>query len=404
MFGYNPFSRNRYSRVERLENGDWFYELMNSSSSGSKFKSEHEKLQAIINSWSALKVFKMNSDMLSLGQLKSYENKKEVQDSDIIKLLKDPNPVQTGNQFLWDYCFYRMLGTAMLYRTSRVINERTRLFWLEPSRIKWDNKVLNKLKELPLSTSSTSELEKLTFKYQFHGNKFITIALSEVKPFFDLSNGFGNWYQGISRVDSLQKIICNSESALNAKGSNLDFAGKFMLFGKNAMEDTSELPMSEPEKRSLENSVNSSKRVHATKTPLGLHRFVENLGNLKLDEADFASYYKIGNSYSVPRDVLEAELKGSAKHKNLEDSKAGWIEQSIAPAAKDLMNGVSKWFNADIDSNRISYEHLSFMQVFRRKRQEAIKIDIENISAAKEAGAINEEEAKREIRKLVLDE
>lgn len=404
MFGYNPFSRNRYSRVERLENGDWFYEFMNSSNRGSKFKSEYEKLQAIINNRAALKVFKMNSDMLSLGQLKSYDNKKEVQDSDIIKLLKKPNPCQTGKQFLWDYSFRRMLGTALLYRTNRIINDRTRLFWLDSARIKWDSKVLKKLREMPISARSSSELEKLTFKYQLSDNNFMTIALSEVKPFFDLSNGFGNWYQGLSSVDSLKKIISNSESALDAKASNLDFAGKFMLFGKNATEDTSSLPMGNSEKLSLENSVNSSKRVHATKTPLGLHRFVENLDRLKLDEADMASYYKIGNSYNIPRDVLESEIKGGSKYKNLEDSKAGWIEQSIAPYSNDLMNGICSWFNGDVDSNRISYEHLSFMQVFRRKRQEAIKIDIENISAAKEAGALTEEEAKREIRKLVLDE
>lgn len=402
---YNPFSTNIQS-VERDRSGNWFYEMFSSSSNVSSFKSERHKLNTVLSNPAALKVFKLQCDMVSLGRVHAInQNGKEKQNDSLKKKLEYPNYFQTDSQFLWTYMFWRMLGTAYLTTSSKLLKDSTQLYFLNPTNFIWTDKLLKRLDKIVLSDKSFREVKDLTVEYKNIDGTSSTYKLGEVMPFFDLTNGLGNWYKGNSSLDALYDIISNSKSAIKAKGSNLDFSGKFMVFGKNSMDNINEVPMDESEKVDVKSKLKGGESVHVIKTPIDIKRFVENLNKLVLDEAYFSDYYKIGAMYGIPRDVLEASLNGST-YENQKWSKGSWIEQSISPACDDFTNGIERLFGYDNGNVRlkISFDHLSFMQVFKTQEQEAISKQLNNLNIAHNMGAIEEEDLKQRVKILIGDE
>lgn len=400
---FNPFTTNSITSVERFIDGSWFYSLFNSNQSKNGFKSDREKLLKVLFNPSFLTVAKYQCDLFSLGKIKAIRNDKEVPNDLLVKKLKNPNPFQTDRQFLWDYMFWLMLGTAYLKTTSKLLTDNTKLYWLNPACLVWTDDLLKKLDKLSLSNASVKEIEKLTIKYENLDGATTTYNLGEIKPFFDLTNSFGNWYKGASTVDALYKIIRNSDTALDSKYSNLDFAGKFMVFGKNSMDNVNEVPMGDMEKLDAKAKLKSKESVHVLKTPIDIKRFVENMSKLELDKAYNEDVFKIAKLYNHPKAIIESLESTGIFGEEKKEAKADFVDEVLVPKGMDLMNGLESLFGYDeknIDLE-LSFDHLSFMQVRKKQKQESISREIANLTQAKEIGAIEEDDLKERVKLLI---
>ena len=404
---YNPFSTNIQS-VERDRSGNWFYELFNSAiSSNSGFKSELEKLNVVLSNPAVLTVIKYQCDMFSLGNIKAIRNGKELPNDQLVKLLRQPNPFQTERQFLWDYMFWNMLGTAYLYTNSKLIQDSTNLYWLNPAQIVWNENTLKKLDKLILSDKSLKELERLNVQYKNLDGTTTTYTLAEIKPFFDLSNGLGNWYKGNSTLDALTKIIRNSDTALDSKYSNLDFAGKFIVSKqKGTGVGVNNLPMAEGEKDDAKSKLKGSESVHVLKSPIDISRFVDNIDRLKLDKAYNEDVFKISKLYGHPKAIIETLESTGVFGEEKKEAKADFIDEVCKAKGNDFMNGLEVMFGY-VDKNIelvLDYSHLSFMHVREKQKHEAISREMSNLNLALQMGAIDEEDLKARVKLLIGDD
>ena len=400
---FNPFTTN-IGRVERDNTGGFFYEFLNSKSKTSAFKNEQHKLNTVLNSPAFLTVVKIQCDMFTLGNVKAVRNEKDLPNDALLQLLERPNPFQTDRQFLWDYMLWRMLGTAYLHTSSKILKDSTQLYWLNPANLVWTDKLCKQLDKVVLSNGSLRELEKLQIEYKYNDNSSKYYSLAEIKPFFDLTNGTGNWYKGVSAVDALYKIILNSETGLDAKFSNLDFAGKFTVTGKSSMDNIDDVPMGDVEQQDAKSKLKSKDRMHVLKTPIEISRFVEDLRKLELDKAFFADVFIIAKMYNIPKGVIEDYFNNNSIFgENKSEIKADWIDESIKPQSEDLMNGLEALFgyhDRNIDLV-MDYSHLSFMQVREKQRQEGIARQINNIQIAVNMEAISKEDATAQVKEIL---
>lgn len=387
---YNPF-RTNITQAERYTDGSWFFKLFGSDNQLNIYKDDAERLKVVLTNPAVLKVFKLQCDMFSLGNIKAIRNGKPQPNDKLLNLLQQPNPFQSQRQFLWDYMFWNMLGTAYLYTNTKIIKDTTVNYFINPSRLEWTDALIQKLDKFVYSSKSKRELEQLTIKYKNLDGSYNTYQLSELTPFFDLSNGLGNWHKGNSSIDALHKIVANTDEALTAKNINLEFSRKFFITGQHKENDIYGTPMGVDEKKSIETSLRGEKPVYAIKSMVDLKRFVDDMAKLQLDESYFSDYFKIASMYGIPKDVAEAYAKGST-YENQEKAKAAWIEQSIAPKGEDLMDGFQKIYgynekNIDLV---ISWNHLSFMQVFERDRASVKASKLANLRMAQEMGILDE--------------
>lgn len=388
--GFNfslSYGNNQPISVERLLDGTWWTEIFSTKSNFKKGLSDKQKLEIVLNNPAALKVFKLNCDLFTLGKVHEKNNPL----SYIQSLQDKPNKHQTWKQFMWDYMFRRMTGTAYLWRSNNtnLTSSKTQFYILANERMEFSSKLIKKLDKLDLSEKSINELGKETIKYSFNDNTTLNIPLEQITPFFDLSNSIsGNWYKGNSSIDALCKVITNNEEVLDAQNINLRYSSKFGITGQQDPNNVSQIPMTETEKQDIETKVNGNKKVHAFKSKVDVYRFVSDMANLKLDDQYLNQYFIIGSMYGIPRDVLEANIKGGSTYENQEKATGKHVSYSLQPAGDDLI----EWFNNFIGKDLvISWNHLPFMQIFEVDRANANKTKAETLKILVDAGVdINE--------------
>jgi hypothetical protein len=370
-FGYGN-AQKKPLNVEYDNAGNVFYTMFSSQGGLAKRLSDRQKLNAVVNNPALLKVISLDCDLFSMGKINKYQEDKLIETDFLYGLAKQPNLFQSWTQFNWDYKFWlNIYGTAYLYNPNNSKNI-TSLQWLNPNNIVWNESIIKKLQAFIFSSKGYNEILKGSITYNFDNGESKTILLSEISIFQDLTNiGQSNPLQGISRIDSLYKVINNSELALDAKGINLFLSGRFLVAGKADPDNVSMMPMSETEKRSIESEVLSEKTIHGVKSMIDIKRFVEDMNKLKLDESFLSDYFLFGAMFNIPRDILETNIKGTT-YENQEKSMARFVEYSLQPKAQKLTDWFEIQFN--FQDVKMSWSHLMFMQVFEKEKTENIKV------------------------------
>lgn len=334
-----------------------------------------------------LKVFALQCDLFSLGQIKvNDKDGKLIDDDPFIRLIANPNPYEEQSDFLWNYMFNNMLGNAYAYVDSKSITERNRLYILDS----WKVKIPDTLKEFSdkiiLSTGTENAINKQQVRYIFDDGTSTKLDWGKIIHIPDLRVNCR--FYGASRIDALKKIIANSEAALNAENININYSGKFLVASENSVD---KLPLSDVEKKDIETKMIGGKNVHAVKSMLEIRRFVENMAALELDKKYLNAYYLVGKMYGIPRDVLEAYE--SSTFENQEKARGAHVSYSLQPRGNALMNGFERMFGYQEQGKDIfiTWEHLPFMQVFEEQRANIKKSTLESLDKMLSMGFTKEE-------------
>lgn len=384
--------------VKRIFKWDssWYFEIWNSDTN---YGSKAQKLKIVLENPAALFLFLLLCDLISMGKYELFEKGKEepadaIDEHDILEVLSKPNPMQTGKQFIWDYMFWRLIGTASLLSDSKVLKgkEENVMYWMAPDCIRWPKWFKDNAQTLFLSREAIRELNGKTLKY-VTPNQEMPFKYEMMKQFFDISNGIKSWFEGPSRLDALYKVAKNSENSLDSKNINSHLARKFIVSGKHDPTNISTLPMGADEKGDIEKKVMGKKNVHAMKSMVDIKRFLEDVGALeKLDKAFWNDAFIFGKTLNIPKDVMEMLDKG-ATYENQEKARASIISYCIVPAAEDFCEGVLDFFDLEGYVLKLNFDHLPFVQTFEMDRAETDDKKASAFFKLVRAGASQEEAA-----------
>lgn len=355
------------------------FRFWNASPIFNDYSKDIEKIKVIFSNPALLKVFCLQCDLFSLAKVYVYDLDDElIEDDPALARFANPNPLQAGSQFLWDYCFWKMVGNAYLYMSSDLVErDNAPMYWLENHKIEWPLSLEKEKDKLIFSTAKLNELLRTEITYRYDDGSTFKFPLSKLCTITDLSNGVGNWFKGFSRIDALYKIISNSETSLDSKNINVRYTAKFLVAGTNDPNDVTKLPMGADEKKDIEekidgnswqDKVNGEKQVHAIKSMIDIKRFVSDLRVLELDKSYLADYFLICNMYNIPRDVAEAYV--SSTFENQEKARAGHISYTLEPMGEILATTIGmKWKYPEAKKKVcLSWDHLPFVQVFEKDR------------------------------------
>lgn len=358
----------------------------------SEFSTDIRKIYAVFTNPAVLKVFKLQCDMFSLGKLYVYRDGKELKNDPILNLIKNPNPFQQQEQFLWDYMFWKMIGNAYCYIDSdSVSSDSNKMYFLDPSKIQWPDKLRVYRDKIILSSELLKEINDTEISYQYDDGTNIKIKWGRITHISDLTNGAGNWFKGRSTIDAMYEIISNSRESVRSKNVNVRYSGKFMVAGKADEKDTTKIPLTNTEKIDIERKTNMRKTVTAVKSLVDIKRFVENASIVnELDESYFSDYFKIGSMFGIKKEVLDASLNG-ATYENQAEATGSYVEFTLAPSGNLFTNPISKRFNYNTKEILMSWDHLSFMQLFEKRRAETTKIKIETMERLVKMGVTVDE-------------
>lgn len=363
---------------------------LNSETQYNDYASEASKLEAVLQNPAVLTVFSINCDLFSLGKvLVKDANGEVIRDHPLNQILNNPNAFQSKRQLLWDYMFWTMLGNANLYIDSKVDTEANKLYFLNNSKVRFSQKMMDKADRLFMSKSNVNQFKNSKIEYRYSDGTKTTLDYEKILHFTDLTTSTNAWFKGSSKLDALFKVISNSELALDAKNVGLLYSGKYMISGKVGANDTKQLMMLPGDKEDAERKALSKKPVSVVPNMIEIKRFVEDLKKLDLDNAFINDAHSVGRIFNIPKEIIDAGLEGTT-YENQEKATGRHVDYVLMPKGNDFVDGLMNYFGFDGEAE-MSWEHLPFTYFRRVQEQSAAKTKAETFRILIESGVSAED-------------
>lgn len=325
------------------------------------------KLAMVLSNPAMLKVIALQCDLFSLGKFYIYRDGKEVEEHALLDLLNNPNPFQNSQEFLWEWMFWQMLGVSHVYIEDKDYNKLKgiNIYPLSTNRVEFPDDLIQQSDKIILTQQSLKRYNDHKVTYRYNDGTNFTFDYGNLVTVSDLGH-VNSRLSFRSKIDALIKVITNNEVTLDSMNINLRYSGKFMVAGMADPNDVTKLPLSEPEKRDIEKKALNDKPVEAVKSLIDIKRFVSDAAAQKLDAVYLHTYFVLGTMYNIPRDVLEAY--NSATYENQEKARGAHIDYCLQPKGDLLTGKLTSFFGLEGEEIVLSWDHLSFMQVFEEQR------------------------------------
>lgn len=352
-----------------------------------EIKNKTDRLKAILSCPPLLKVIGLQATLFSLGKFYVYDkDNNEIVEHPILNLLQNPSEGKSMSQMLFEYMFWNCFGDSYTYIHSKLLNNESNFIKiLKNPLIDIPNSVAKGAGKIINNTSKSDESKK-TIKYFYdEDSNYEELRWNRVLHAPNLITLF-NETEGISKIDVLYKQISNSGFATDSKNVNLRFSGKFLVAGKADIDNVNEIPLTEPEKNDIVRKANRGDAVQAIKSMIDIKRYVEDIAKLKLDDSFMSDYQTMGLVYDIPKDILEAFSSSTFENQSLAAGRL--VEMTVQPKADKFAGDLTQHFSLNNEGLRLemSFDHLSFMQEFRKKMFQLKKDQAEVFQKLLQAG------------------
>lgn len=374
---------NKTQTVQLTDPSTW--ELFGGLGGKNTWRSEQEKLTAVLTNPAVAKVFYFIAE--NYASVKFYElnsqGKKELAFTD------RPNPSESWYQFNFNYRFWSMFGKVYVLHTLGV--------WhiLNPLRCQFTKEQSRYFKKILFSENTQP---KGKFKYINGNGKDEYFNFKDLHIINDISGGINSdFLNSPSRLDALYQVITNAEDVQRSKGVNIDFSSKFVASGKVNVDN---LTMPMPDEREAQalnkNITQKGKILYSSSAHFTLDRFVKNIAQLKLDESYIADLLLIGSMYGIPKDILNILATSGAKYENMEKALGSFTDYTQMPKVQEQGELFSNILDKNIQGD---FKHLPFNAIFEREKEKSIETQLANLQKAKELG-LDEKIIKAKIKSI----
>lgn len=368
-------------RVERNRAGQFTYTFLDG---GNDFVYNEKYLELSLKNPVLMTIIALRARLYSQMEIKHVNAKGQViENSPYIKLLNSPNYFQSKEDFLFQQMwFLSATGYDYIYQKKAFANELPKAIYnLIPSEIDLNN--AHKVNKFIVTEKDKKVFGERKIKYTLDSTTY-EIALSELIPLYDLSNGLENnsFFQSPSRVRGIRTVINNIDQNIKSKNINLQFSQKYL--SKN--ESTgNEAQIQDGDRNDIERKLDS-KNLIITNSAIHVQHLVSDMKKLYLDEQFADDANKCLLAFEMNKNVLNYFSKDST-FDNQENGVIGYIQNSIQTTAKNTMNSLSQQWGLMERGEKLiaSYDHLAVMQPVVNDKiksfgdmQDALKVAIEN--------------------------
>jgi hypothetical protein len=377
---FSLFGTKIFSRIERSIDGTMSYQLLG----GDGFVNYSDYLKISLENPVLNTIVSLRAKMYSQMAITHVDaNGKEIKNSEVLKLLKQPNYFQSQEDFLFQQMwFLSCAGNNYVYQIKPLSTQLPKsLYNLIPSEIDFND--VNKVNKFVFKKEDNKAIQDRKIKYTLDNTQY-EIKLSELIPLYDLANGLtsNSCFSAPSRVQSIEKVLQNIEQNLKSKHKNLQFSAKYIGTNKSTGMEAQIQPN---DRKAIENVLNS-KDVLTTNAAIEYKHLVSDMKRLYLDEQFADDANKCLLAFEMNKGVLNYFAKDST-FENQNQGIVNWVQNSIQGSADNTMNSLSSSFGLLDKGERLiaSFDHLPIMQTLINDKiksftefQNSLKIAIEN--------------------------
>lgn len=336
-------------------------------------------------------VISQGADMFSNMEIKHFNKAgEEIEDSPVLKLLNNPNPLQSGGDYQYEYyCNHAVYRINFIYNNFALpgLSELPAVLWtLPPGEMK---------------VKMTGKLYRQHTIDQIIENYTLTGDSTPFTPAEIIMVAEGMKSNGIipaSRIESLLLPLSNIMAALKSNNIIIKERGLIGMISADASarDEDGAKPFDEKERQRAENDYQKkysldSPRGHVTFTSANIKwvPMTFDVSQLMLFEGLEDSFASICASLRIDRDVFP-----SVKGATFENKKQGTIityQNTMLPLAQKFCDAHAQKWGLDKKSERLvaSYDHLPIMQEDAQKKAAARKSAADTVAVLIDKNAIN---------------
>ena len=322
-------------------------------------------------------VISTGAELFSLMEIKHFDkNKEEIpfEKSNVLKFLKQPNPLQSREQYLYDfYVLNAVYNKTFQYKIQALSFEKVpKAMWLLPSgwmKINATGKIYRQ-----------TDINEIIESFEMQGQQ----GLFEVDKVIYMTEGLGNNpLNPISRIESLQIPLSNIIASLKSRNIIVSERGMigFLTPDGGSGNSDGQLPYDEKEHKRIreeyQNQYDLDARGHVgfPKIPMKWVPMTFDIHQLGLIEGLEDDFSAVIAAFRHDRDMYP-----SVKGATFENKAAGMrstIQNALQPLADKLMEQLAKHLIDEGSGEYLvaSYEYLPCMQEDQLKLSQANQVE-----------------------------
>lgn len=343
-------------------------------------------------------IISVGAELFSLMEIKHLDkNGKEKENSEVIKFLRQPNPLQSLEQFLYQFYVLNGVYNKTFQYQIKGLSFATlpKAVWLLPSgwmKINATGKIYRQ-----------TDINEIIESYEMLGE---TQEKFEVDKIIYMAEGIGeNPLNPCSRIEALQIPLSNIMASLKSRNKIIAELGMIGFLAPQQMKDSDgQIPLSDTEHERIRQEYQNTYHLDSTsghvafmKTPMEWKPMTFDVGQLKLIEGTEDDFGQLCNSFRHDRDIYS-----STKGATFENKSAGMkstVQNGLQPLADKLMKQWTKHFigNESGESLCASYAHLPCMQEDERLAAQGSLYKAQALEIGLHNGVINDETFAQEM-------
>jgi len=360
--------------VERDRNGNYTYQWLDQNG----FTNSTKYLESSLTNPVLLAIIALRAKIYSQMKITHLNSAgKPIENSEIVKLLKQPNYFQSQEDFFFQQMwFLSAAGTNLTYKVNALSATKS-IYNLIPSEIN-----LNDSHKVKSFISTKAELKAYGDRkiiYTLDGQQ-MNIAIKDLIPTYDLANGLtcNSIMSSPSRLKGISKTIQNIEENLLSKNVNLKMSQKYLMASQG---DGNEAQIQDKDRQDIFSKI-AKKSLLITNANIKAQHLVSDMKRLYLDEQFSADALTCLLAFDMSKDILNYFSNGASTYENKEKAMLDYIQNSIQSDANNTMNSFASSFGL-IDKGEslvASYDHLPVMQLVMKAKIETLQLFINTLT------------------------
>ena len=366
--------------IDYVRYGDGSHWYANLQKGQTTYLNGKDKLDLSLSNPVVAACCQIRANLLSKAEFYQEIKGEKVFDTEWVKLINNPNPLQSKQDFLIQYEWYRLAYGWTYQRPYGAVGVQlpTSVYNLKPNNIEFPKKMQSGILFTPEDELKFFEQK---FTYKATGQEDKSIEFNDVMMFFDVANGLQDCGSGSvtspSRLESIIKSVSNIEMGLDAENTIIQTNGR-EIFSQDSKGSNLgvQLAMDKEDRDDINNkllnkyNVSKGNRSLVANKPTGWLNISMKLKDLGFVESGANNAKYITQMLEIPNELYKAYTEGDT-FENQKEALIGVYEKTIQPVADDLANTWSNYFQLE-NPIKATFEHLPVMQHVEVKRAEKL--------------------------------
>lgn len=323
-------------------------------------------------------VISRKAQMYSNGIFKHYKTVGgkvvEILDSPIVKILENPNPLQSRNEWLMEELIHTSLfGNSFVYGMRAFSNDAPKVMYNLPA---------DRMRVIPTGKIYNQYKIEAIIKHYLLRNYDGTEQIYETKDVIHSRiTDPKNPILGQSPLHSLQMAISNIRGAMGYRNVLINERGAIGMLSNVSKDGDGAIPLTEKEQKRINdqylknNGISDGKsKVIITNSSLQWTPFTYPTNDLMLFEEITADLQRIIDVYGMKKELFSEDK--SATFSNLLEAKRMTYQDTIIPYAEDFSYKLSQYLGLDLIGQwvQLDYSHVEAMQENEKTKAEVLNM------------------------------